>query len=359
MNAPYYARMLKTAFFTKTPTYLMFFITSRCNAKCRHCFYWESIEAPKRNELTLDEIEKVSQSLGNLAQLTLTGGEPFLRGDIPEISKIFAKNNKVLLITVPTNGLLPERIGKLLPQMLEGCPNTFFRISLSVDGIGDKHDYIRGVKGNFDKVIQTYEVLNKLRETHKNLNVDSNVVFASYNQHEVIDIMKYLMEHFKFDNIYMNLARGDTKEKVAKDVSLEKYRETLDFYWSTVMKKESRPFSAVYRALLELTQDTVFQTAKHDKMIYPCVAGKKIIVMNEVGDVDPCEILRNKKMGNIRDVNYDIKKILHSDRGNEVKKFIKDTNCHCTYECATNANLVYNPKSYPKLAAKIVKNLIR
>ena len=54
------------------------------------CFYWDSMQK-KTTQLSLNEIEKLSKSLPNLLQLTLTGGEPSLRKDLSEIPKIFAK----------------------------------------------------------------------------------------------------------------------------------------------------------------------------------------------------------------------------------------------------------------------------
>ena len=85
--------------------YLVYFITDTCNAKCKHCLLadgahpgWEKPSmAFRKQELTLEEIDKVTASLGkgSLMFLLPTGGEPFLRKDIGEIVKIFHKNTGV------------------------------------------------------------------------------------------------------------------------------------------------------------------------------------------------------------------------------------------------------------------------
>ncbi len=85
--------------------YLLFFITSKCDATCRHCFFHKSTNKPM-NELTVDEIEKISSNMDDFLQLTLTGGDAALREDLPDIAEIFARNNKVLNITIGTNGFL-------------------------------------------------------------------------------------------------------------------------------------------------------------------------------------------------------------------------------------------------------------
>ena len=59
------------------PEYVTFFVTNRCNCKCKHCFFWKELNNLK-NELTLDEIKKISMSMGKFSVLSLTGGEPSL-----------------------------------------------------------------------------------------------------------------------------------------------------------------------------------------------------------------------------------------------------------------------------------------
>ena len=70
------------------PVYMVYFITDACNAKCKHCLLadgahpgWETPTMEfKRKELSLEEIDKVTASMGkSLMFLLPTGGEPFLR----------------------------------------------------------------------------------------------------------------------------------------------------------------------------------------------------------------------------------------------------------------------------------------
>ncbi len=68
------------------PSYLILFVNNICQLRCDMCFYWDSMQV-KTTQLTLEEIEKLAKSLPNLLQLTLTGGEPSLRKDLPEIPK--------------------------------------------------------------------------------------------------------------------------------------------------------------------------------------------------------------------------------------------------------------------------------
>src|SRR5688500_19366188 len=69
------------------PVQLTFFVTSRCNAKCSHCFYGEQLNQPAERELTLPEIARVARGLPRMLWVAFGGGEPFLRRDLAERSE--------------------------------------------------------------------------------------------------------------------------------------------------------------------------------------------------------------------------------------------------------------------------------
>ena len=62
------------------PQTLIFFVTSRCNARCNFCLYWEQINdpSPRSAELRVDEVERIAAAYGPLEHLALSGGEPFV-----------------------------------------------------------------------------------------------------------------------------------------------------------------------------------------------------------------------------------------------------------------------------------------
>ena len=93
------------------PVSIVHFVTNRCNARCSFCFI--DFDDPKtfHNELSLEEIEKLTKSMGkSLLNVNLTGGEPFARKDITEIAKLYIKNTTVQSIYVTTNASLPDRV---------------------------------------------------------------------------------------------------------------------------------------------------------------------------------------------------------------------------------------------------------
>ncbi len=65
-----------------TPPFLVLFINSICNLACDHCFYWRDLN--QRDDLTFEELVRLSEDLGPLENLNLSGGEPFIRKDFAD-----------------------------------------------------------------------------------------------------------------------------------------------------------------------------------------------------------------------------------------------------------------------------------
>ena len=85
---------LSNSIVSDEPSYMVLFVTAVCNARCGFCFYWEEIESAKAKlELTLEDYEKISFNLNHLYYLSIGGGEPFMRPDLPEIVAYFYKNS--------------------------------------------------------------------------------------------------------------------------------------------------------------------------------------------------------------------------------------------------------------------------
>ena len=139
---------------SSAPSYLIFQVTSQCNARCLTCFNWKRLDRPKKNDLSLQEIEKISRNFGPVLQLTLGGGEPLLRDDLAEVCLLFAKNNSVQHITIPTNGTRPLETKKTAEKILSRSRLNYLRIGLSLDGLAEDHDRLRGLKGSYEKLLE-------------------------------------------------------------------------------------------------------------------------------------------------------------------------------------------------------------
>ena len=167
----------------RRPIQLTFFVTRKCNARCPYCFYLQSVETaePDDAELSLEEIGKVSRSLGSLLWLAFSGGEIFLRKDLVEISRLFHRQNRPAIMLYPTNGMLPQLIHDSMAQILRQCKDSVVVVKLSLDGVGAAHDALRETKGGFDKLMQTYRLLAGLLGGHPNFELGIHTLFFSRN----------------------------------------------------------------------------------------------------------------------------------------------------------------------------------
>ena len=148
------------------PVTLTYSITAACQSKCKTCnIGLEYQHNPKRKEkdLKLEEIEKIFRTLGQIYFFNVSGGEPFLRRDLPEIIKLACRYLKPRIIHIPTNAIASGRIRSLTLQCLEIInqhdSTVPFTIKPSIDGVGEVHDEIRGVKGNFKQLEKTISYL--------------------------------------------------------------------------------------------------------------------------------------------------------------------------------------------------------
>src|ERR671927_1157512 len=111
---------------------VIFFVTSRCNAKCETCFYHEELNRP--GDMTFEEIARVSRTIPAITDLWLSGGEPTLRHDASEVIKLFVKNNGVRRIIIPTNGLLKARTFEIARDALGLNSELPLYLNVALDG---------------------------------------------------------------------------------------------------------------------------------------------------------------------------------------------------------------------------------
>ncbi len=338
----------------RRPIQLTFFVTRKCNARCPFCFYLQSTDHPEDGvgELSLDEIGKISRSLGSLLWLAFSGGEAYLRKDLVEISRIFHARNRPAIMLYSTNGLLPELIRDSTEQILQHCPHSVVVVKLSLDGLGEAHDALRQTPGGFDKVMHSYRLLAELLAEYPNFDLGINTVFCSENQDRMDEIIDFVqgLEHIRTHTV--SLVRGNLSHAHYKGVDYAKYRRAME----KLEKNLKHRTSSIYRfkgARLKAAQDIlqrrmIYRTALEQTRLTPCYAGRLNLVLTETGGVYPCETL-TESFGNVRNFDYDLRRVMRNDPAQAVMRSIQDNRCHCTHECYFMTNILFNPRQYPAL----------
>lgn len=338
------------------PLHLIYFVTSRCNLRCEHCFYWRQLNK-KKKELSLEEVEKVARSMGPLLWLALTGGEPFLRNDLEEIAKIFVKYSRARHISIPTNGFLPERIVPGVERVVKENPETTFSVTVSLDGLEETHDKIRGVEGSFKAALKTLKGLKRIKAKNKGVGVV--MTFTKTNQHNFKEAYEYLRDVVRPDEIAIDLVRGEPRDPETAKVDMKLYEKIvkqkmedvrggrLPYYGFGLMGKLAAARDGVmYKKIVR------YKEGRDDYL--PCLAGRLSAVLNETGEVYPCELL-SESFGNIRDYDYDFKKLWSNPEAYKIRNWISKSRCACTHECFLTTNILFSPKIYPRLLTQLAK----
>lgn len=354
------------------PGQLVLFVTDRCNCQCPMCFNAESVFAQHRApDLSLDNIKAIAKSLLPLPQLLLSGGEPFLRTDIPDIVRLFHQHSGTIQVSIPTNATLPDRIENACLQMLQECPQTLFNINLSLDNIGEAHDRQRRFPGCYEKFCLTYDKLIALREGHHNLTVNIITVISEQNVQEAPEIINAIRKKFAPNYHALGILRNDARETESSSIL-----NTLTSKMNVVeSEKESFArlpvFGRIAPALSAVVKKKALLSRKNKTRCFKCLAGTRIIVITNDGRLMPCEPLwleeETRKttdpntycMADLAAYHFDVRKALKSDQARNVRKFVSQKQCWCTYACAIQNGILFSPPQYIVLALELMKTKSR
>ena len=356
-------RVLKNVYLKRTePVSIVHFLTNRCNARCSFCFI--DFEDPNTfaNELTLDEIEKLTKNLGgSLLNVNFTGGEPFARKEINEIAKLYIKNTTIQSIYVTTNASLPDRVINFAKNINDRSKDIELTIQISVDSFPEIHNKVRKIKNLFNTC---YEVFHLLKKINERVSPVIAITVTEENCNDIKEIYKLFIEKYKFDSIKCIAVRDEGVYKTP----LEKKQKIFEAYsWlSNQIAKDSKDkilknynYQSV-QGRLHAKKDIIANKMVQEmymkpKYISPCHAGSLFGLITASGSVYPCEILEDKKIGELRNFEMDFMKMWKEKKAKEIKKFILESKCNCTYECALSYNVLSNWRYQPSLISSALK----
>ncbi len=356
LKTPFVKAAFNALISKKEPISIVHFLTNRCNARCSFCFIdFENPEIFKK-ELSLNEIEKLTKNLGNsILNVNFTGGEPFARKDIQEIAELYIKNTTIQSIYITTNGSLPDRIESFAKNISFKYPDIELTFQISIDDFPNKHDKVRKITGLFDNCIKSY---NKLKKIEGKINPVVSITVSDENYSKINEIYDYLTINKNINSLKCTIVRDegvfktplDKKEKI-----LNAYNQLTNKIKTNISKKKIKNYDSkslqgrLHNKKEIITWDLVKKIYMDSDYISPCHAGSLFGIISSDGSVFPCEILEKKKLGNLRDNEMNFMKIWNNTETKNVKKFIKKTNCACSYECALTYNILGNWRYQPSL----------
>ena len=177
------------------PRYLTYIVTWTCNARCIMCDCWKK-DSPE--DLTLDEVEKIYAQLPPMDAVRLTGGEPFVRKDFTELANLTQEQLQPRFLHVTTNGFLTRRIVEFCEQRNRSTP---LRLLISMDGMAEKHNHVRGRETAWSTTSETVRALApRQEELNLQLSVNQTIVDS-----DGIDQNRQLREYLRPMNVRVNV----------------------------------------------------------------------------------------------------------------------------------------------------------
>jgi radical SAM protein with 4Fe4S-binding SPASM domain len=141
--------------------YFQWHITDRCNLRCPHCY---QEEYNSKSELSLLDLRKIANQITIAlkkwkmkGRIALTGGEPFLKGELFPLMEYLEQDESIWRIGILTNGVLIDQ--NIINRLKEF--KKLYYVQISLDGATkETNDFIRG-KGSFEKAIESFRILHK------------------------------------------------------------------------------------------------------------------------------------------------------------------------------------------------------
>ncbi|MBI3547478.1 MAG: radical SAM protein [Elusimicrobia bacterium] len=323
-------------------------LTHRCNLKCVMCHHWEmpfKDPGSVKREMGLEEIRRFADSsrlLDGVEIIVLTGGEPWLRTDIVEISAYLSRRFPKASLGILSNFWNTEMVTRRLRE-LESQGVERLWLGSSLDGLEANHDEVRGQAGSFQGLMKTAEVLRR-DFPRVDFSFSFTITPRNYRDlwpaYELVSGMglwfgaQMVVNHQKFeapetfewkpseldevegqmDRILLDLC---TKHNALEKILKGEERESL-WLWTRVLywwylKKYSRAPARFFK---------------------DCMAGERYAMLSPEGDVFFCPVNKHRTVGNVRAERFDA--LWTSRSAEQERRYVESCKCDCWLNCIAN-----------------------
>jgi hypothetical protein len=190
-------------------------------------------------------------------------------------------------------------------------------------------------------------------------------VLSGFNKAHIAEVHAFLARELPRCRRSLVLTRGAVPDPAAREVSAGEYARAARLWSAARPARDAlrEPHYALLDATLDEQQAVVERVLREDRAVLPCAAGRKLVVIDGNGDVLPCEmrdvtrrVIGRDVLGNLRDHEYDLGRLLAAADVRAAVDRIRSRGCHCTFECAINASIAFDPL---RLGAAMARHALR
>jgi MoaA/NifB/PqqE/SkfB family radical SAM enzyme len=279
----------------KYPVDAVVAVTYRCQARCRMCSIWQISE---HNDVTPDVFAKLPTTLNDV---NISGGEPFLRKDLAEIVRVVHERVPRARMVVSTNAFLGKSIIPRALELREINPRIGFGIS--VDGVGEMHDFVRGIDGGFVKIVDVVKGLRN--EGIKNLRIAYTLTTENADHMiKVYELAKELGVQFTMQVSHdSEFFFGRNDSSIVKDLHPLFGSDKMRGDFETIINTELSSFHLKRLGKAFLYYGS-YKLAAEGKQLFRSRPGVDFFYLDPHGDVYP-SVLHNNVMGNLAQDDFD------------------------------------------------------
>jgi len=292
------------------PTDMCIILTYRCQMRCKMCNIWKN-PSDREKEITLEEIQR----LPKVKFINLTGGEPFLRDDIEEVVRIC--HTKAPRVVISTSGWMEDRIIALAKKY----PKTGFRIS--IEGLSQKNDELRGQAGGFDRGLQTLLTLKEMKI--------KDIGFGCTVSNQNSDDMLWLYKLSRAMHVEFATAAFHNSYYFHKSDNVITNGEEVCRNFQQLVKLQLREMhpKSWFRAYFNMG---LINYIEGKPRLLPCEAGSINFFVDPYGEIYPCNGMEAcywmESMGNIRETP-DFDTLWHSEQAQNVRENVRSCAKNC------------------------------
>lgn len=281
-------------------------VTYRCNARCTMCNRYKAPSKPDE-EISIETIKK----LPKMYFTNITGGEPFIRGDLADIVReLYKKSDRIV---ISTNGFFTDRIIKLCEEF----PNVGIRIS--IEGLEQTNNEIRGLNDGFNK---GYSTLKKLVEM-KHPDVGFGMTVQDKNAKDLValyDLSNEMGMEFATASLHNSFYFVEAKNIIHdRPMVAQEFENLINKLLAS--KSPKKWFRAYFNHGL-------INYIYGQKRLLPCDMAFDTFFIDPYGDVMPCNGTKCKNvMGNLNEQSWE--ELWNSEKAENVRNAVR----HCSRNC--------------------------
>jgi MoaA/NifB/PqqE/SkfB family radical SAM enzyme len=265
-----------------------FDLTYRCNNNCRHCWLWKPVNSPEQeNELTFDEICDFVDQARRMGTQTwsISGGEPMLRTDFPEIFEYITR--KAVTYSINTNGTL------ITPKIANQLKRKGTKMIALYGASAETYDHITRHPGGFEMAMQGFHYMI---EAGAGFIVQLIPMRDNFHEWELMqELAQSLSEHWRIGAAWLYKCADGNKIRNA-----EIERQRLDPCIVVELEKPDATTNTTERLSPQIIE-------RDDRIFADCIDYRNEFHIDAYGKMTFCsfikdpELLYNLRTGNFKD----------------------------------------------------------